>query len=105
MTLGVAVNGASVPFKDSLDERRSRSSTATPIAAGIAALLIDYSRQQLNNYDAQDIDNMRKLFFAMSMETDGSPNRYLVLWSLFERQDPKETIKRVMERPLSNQTR
>src|SRR5215470_8407231 len=42
MALRVAVNGASVPFQNCLDERRSGSSTATPIAAEIAALLIDY---------------------------------------------------------------
>ena len=53
--LGVAVNGAKVPFyedKKLLEVRRSGSSTATPIAAGIAALLIDYTRQRLDDYDA-----------------------------------------------------
>ena len=104
MALGVAVNGASVPFKNGLDGRRSGSSTATPVATGIAALLIDYTRQWLDDCDAQNIDNMRKLFLAMSIQTEGNPVRYLAPWSLFEHQDPRETIKRIIERPLGNHT-
>ena len=49
MALGMAVNGASVTFKNGLDGRRSGSSTATPVAAGIAALLIDYTHQWLDD--------------------------------------------------------
>ena len=104
MALGVAVNGATVPFKNCLDARRSGSSTATPIAAGIAALLIDYTRRYFHDHDARNSDNMRKLFLAMSKETDGNPNRYLAPWSLFDHQDHRETIKRILEGPLGNQT-
>ena len=100
MALGVAVNGASVSFENCNDGRRSGSSTATPIAAGIAALLIDYTHQCFDDCDAQNIENMRKLFFAMSKETDGNPNRYLAPWSLFECHDPRTNIKRIIEQPL-----
>ena len=69
MALGVAVNGARVPFyedKKCLEERRSGSSTSTPVAAGIAALLIGYAREQ-KVLDIRNVQNMRKLFLAMSI--------------------------------------
>jgi len=105
IALGVAVSGAKARFyedKKLLEERRSGTSTATPIAAGIAALLIGYVRQ--SSYHIGDIElgnqNIRKLFLAMSAETVGSPNRFLAPWSLFEDQVPIETIQRIVEGPL-----
>ena len=105
MALGVAVNGARVPFyedKKCLEERRTGSSTATPIAAGIAALLIGYARQCMNQeHDIRNFKTMQKLFLAMSTETEGSPVRYLAPWALFEPgQDPKQNMKEIIEAPL-----
>ena len=77
MALGVAVNGARVPFyedKKCLEECRTGSSTATPIAAGIAALLIGYARQCMKQ--EPNFKTMQKLFLAMSTETDSKLDRY-----------------------------
>jgi subtilisin family serine protease len=68
---GIGVLGASV--KRSLwggytTERKDGTSSATPIAAGIAALFIEYSRRN-NLGEARSHENMLKLFSAISTET------------------------------------
>ena len=100
MVLGVAVNGAKASFNNGLNERRSGSSTATTIAAGIAALLIQYTRQHFDDLDSQNIEHIRKLFLAMSIETEGTPTRYLTPWLPFHGHNHRQNIKEIIEAPL-----
>jgi hypothetical protein len=81
--------------------RQDGTSTATPIAAGIAALLIDYSWQLMGRKVAGTYENVRKLFKCMSKGTALQNYRYLVPWSLFEREiDSREYIKDILESSL-----
>ena len=63
--------------------RRDGTSTAAPIAAGIAALFIDYTWQFMDGNGAWDYENMRKLFTWISKATIEKDYRYLAPWSLF----------------------
>jgi hypothetical protein len=77
--------------------RRDGTSIATPIAAGIAALLLDYTWQFMDGKGAQRYENMRKLFINISEATAGKDYRYLAPWYLFEgRKDPMLYIKAVL---------
>ena len=81
-------------------ERKSGTSTAAPIAAGIAALFIEYTRQPQNQcQDAKSHSNMRKLFTAMSAEY-WETYRLLVPWSLLSYKD--ETSKGKIKAALDN---
>ena len=78
--------------------RRDGTSTATAITAGIAALLIDFTRQLGKRADTYE--NMRKLFIGMSEATVGKDYRYLALSYLFEPgKDARAFIKRVISHP------
>jgi hypothetical protein len=83
---GIGVLGASVKrssfWGGYTTERKDGTSSATPIAAGIAALFIEYS--DWNNLgEARRHENMLKLFSAMSAET-GKTYRLLRPWTLVE---------------------
>ena len=83
-------------------ERRDGTSTAAPVAAGIAALLLEYTRHILD-LNGPIHDNMRKLFLAMSAESEGQANRYLAPWSIFEFEDEfrrRESIMKILKEPL-----
>lgn len=92
-TLGEGVKGARLIQKAELplktEERRSGTSTATPIAAGIAALLVEYTRQFTSRGNGADnYDNLRKIFLKMSENlTDGTPYRYLAVPNFFRSRD------------------
>src|SRR5215471_14118143 len=97
-TLGEAVSGASLksfsikPGYDPITQRirRDGTSTATPIAAGIAALLIEYTWQFMDRKRAHNYESKRKIFVAISKATIGKDYRYLAPWSLFGAgKDPK----------------
>jgi len=79
--LGVAVSGATIseiPLeKHSTTVRVDGCSTATPIAAGIASLCLDYIRQFTSVNPLNRRDYVRKLFIEMSEETAGRTHRYL----------------------------
>jgi subtilisin family serine protease len=81
--------------------RRSGTSTAVIIAAGIAALLIDYTRQFMERgKGADNWDNLRKIFIKMSEATAEESYRYLAPRYLFETsKDVKAVIKSVLKRP------
>lgn len=108
-TLGEAVLGAcsktlsDQPGYDAETQtiRRDGTSTATPIAAGIAALFIDYTWQFMDGNAAWTYENIRKLFSRMSKATFGKDYRYIVPWSLFESGREFQTdIKNIITNPL-----
>lgn len=107
-TLGEGVSGAgtrnlsSEPGYDPISQtiRRDGTSTATPIAVGIAALLIDYTRQFMDYDVSETHEIMRKLFITMSEATVGKDYRYLAPSYLFGAgRTAKERIKDVLSIP------
>lgn len=103
--LGEAVLGA-WPLQDDVDAekqscRRSGTSTAVAIAAGIVSLLIDYTRQFLERgKGADNWDNLRKIFLKMSEATAEEPYRYLSPKYLFgTSKDVKSLIKDILRKP------
>jgi len=86
--------------------RRNGTSTATPIAAGIAALFVDYAWQFMDTDDAWDYENMRKLFIRMSKATIEKDYRYLAPWSLFGLGvDSRTEIKKILLAPVRMSSR
>ena len=81
--------------------RRSGASTAVVVAAGIAAILIDYTRQFMEHgRGADNWDNLRKIFIAMSEATAEESYRYLSPKYLFGMsKDVKGLIKCILRRP------
>jgi len=64
-------------------KRYDGTSIATPIAAGIAALFIEYTGQLPNQVkDKSRHENMLKLFSKMSKEYPGETYRFLTPWLL-----------------------
>jgi subtilisin family serine protease len=111
-TLGEAVSGARDTHKPCAclkpclsHQRKDGTSAATPVAAGIAALFIEYSRSfDDNGYEAGSPENMRKLFLEMSKDASpGSMYRYLTPWRISPTDDrPKfrEAVQRIIKNPL-----
>jgi subtilisin family serine protease len=90
---GIGVRGASVKrsfWGGYTTKRKDGTSSATPIAAGIAALFIEYSHRN-NLGEARSQGNMLKLFSAMSAET-GNTYRLLRPWTLLDEQKVKEAL-------------
>jgi hypothetical protein len=83
---GIGVCGASVrrisSWRGDMTERKDGTSSATPIAAGVAALFIEYCRRK-GLGEAGSHENMLKLFSAMSAET-GDTYRMLRPWTLID---------------------
>jgi hypothetical protein len=96
--LGEAVLGA-VPGNQY--RRKDGTSTATPIAAGIAAVLIDFTRQFIDMPKGPEIyETMRKLFIKMSEATVEQPCRYLAPWYLINPgEGSRKIIKSICEKP------
>ena len=82
--------------------RLSGTSTAVSVAAGIAAFLIDFTRQFLEGgRGADNMDNLRKIFVKMSEPTSEEPYRYLAPKYLFTcSKDMKGLIKSVLRKPF-----
>jgi hypothetical protein len=104
--LGKGVLGASIQktATDTTSARKDGTSAATAIAAGVAALFIEYGRQF--DQDIRGFDNMQKLFLEMSKETEGCSYRYLAPWSLFPTGqlsfESEDLIEGVLSKPPSN---
>lgn len=81
--------------------RRSGSEVAAMIASGVAALLIDYnSRNYPRRRGPYSLENLRKLFSAISESSQGQNYRYLVPFSLFtERTDSLSWLKSIVSHP------
>jgi Subtilase family len=97
-TLGIAVRGASLNgmwYQQNPTELRSGTSTATPIAAGIAALLIDYAGRNACKL-TKGHEGMLKLFAMLSRHDD--TYRVLALQPLM---DPN-AMKGIIEEALAN---
>jgi len=66
-------------------QARSGTSVAVPVAAGIAANMLEYITQITDRPQGPDATLvMRKLFLAMSVATRGKNYRNLVPWELFK---------------------
>jgi len=106
--IGEAVLGAGFSKPDWTPKRvrKDGTSISTPVTAGIAAQLIEYTRQFLDpREDAASFENMRKLFLAMSIESRGRSYRFLAPWSLFGFDSDavrKEKFKEILSAPPSN---
>lgn len=97
--LGIAVRGASLKglwYRSNSTEISSGTSTATPIAAGIAALLIDYASRNDCNF-TKSHKSILRLFAKLSRQKD--TYRVLAPHKLIE--DPI-TLKKIIEDALSN---
>lgn len=89
--LGEGVKGARYIEKttdyshdEGLYVRKDGTSIAALVAAGIAAFLIDYTRQFVDlGRGANNCENMRKLFIHMSQAIVGQSYRFLAPWYLF----------------------
>lgn len=108
-TLGEAVSGACpkhLSDKRGYDAeaqtiRQDGASTATPIAAAIAALFIDYSWQFMDANASWTYENISKLFSRMSKTIVGQNYRYLEPWSLFRPgKDSRAAIENIFVAPL-----
>jgi hypothetical protein len=73
---------------DCATKRFDGTSTATPIAAGIAALFIEYIRRLPNQVkDKNRHESMLKLFFKMSKEYPGETYCFLTPWLFLNEDD------------------
>jgi len=92
-----------LPSDGVLSVRKDGTSTAAPIAAGIAALLIDYIRQFMDRgIEVENYENIRKLFIKMSESTVEQSYRYLAPWYLFGAgKNTRELIRNVLSKPAS----
>ena len=78
-------------------ERRDGTSVATPIAAGIAALFIEYTRHSSGAFkDGGNHENMLKLFSAMSERKQNQTYRFLDPSRLFSSPGPERKIEDIL---------
>lgn len=110
--LGEAVSGADVlescmtgrldPERPSHSTitRRSGTSTATPIAAGIVAIFLDFICQFIDPAKAlENTGRIRKLFLEMSKATVNLTYRYLAPWSLFKQNSSRKEFQDIFQNP------
>jgi hypothetical protein len=105
MVLGECVNSAWLPDTDWEKEHRLMSGTscAAPIAAGIAALLLDYARGFLSSTEARKlrrVDSMRRLFEAMKDHDAHSGYWWIRPWALFHMKHDEAYIQGVIRNTI-----
>jgi hypothetical protein len=114
-TLGEAVLGASPYLPEGGKEkqpmrhflRRSGTSVATCVAAGLAAMLIDYARRYLNDQEVTKIDGAKIDFFftKMSDSTTERYYRYVSPWRIFgPNQDIAGLMQDILKKPKLEET-
>lgn len=86
--LGEAVSSAwPTGLGEGAEKRRTGTSTSTPIAAAIAALVLEFAKQpQLHishNARLKTLEGMREIFLNMSEEKDGYS--FLVPWKILDK--------------------
>jgi subtilisin family serine protease len=74
------------------------TSTATPVAAGIACLLLEYMRQ-FKSRSFETRKYMSKLFTKMSAATAGNNYRFLAPWYLFPDANYRQYFDSVLQKP------
>lgn len=77
-------------LKQGLEQRKSGTSIATPIAAGIAALVLEFVRQEpplVSQTLKLRYSEMRSIFNLMVFKGTGGHD-YLVPWDLFNHKEP-----------------
>ena len=107
--LGVGVLGADIqavyeekeattqPFHKTFT-RRSGTSTAVPLAAGIAATFLDFIRHFTDtSRSTENTARVRKLFLKMSEPSAGQSYRYLAPWLLFSTKSAESSISSVLQ--------
>ena len=91
--------GSSPSFDNTRTIRRDGTSSATPIAAGIAAFLLDYCQQSIHIDRKDRYEVIRKLFDEMSGATEGQNYRNLAPSYMFGAgRQPNEFVKEVLAR-------
>ena len=67
-------------------KRMDGTSTATPVAAGVTALLLDYMRMNRFPPECETYENVRKIFIIMSQSEImiDKHHRFLMPWTLFD---------------------
>jgi len=88
-------------------QARSGSSIAVPVAAGIAANILEYITQMMDRPQGLEATLvMRKLFLAMSGATRGENYRNLVPWDLFKHDKTQnwQRISQILEQDLATLT-
>jgi len=112
--LGLGVRGhVPTPQEENLPKNQrfstlpvSGTSFATPIAAGIAALFLDYLRPNgLCPRQLSTITDLTKIFLHISSATESEGYRYLAPWTLFEagtkKVDHVKLIRTIIRNPPS----
>ena len=105
-TLGVAVKSAwpeQPQHPDVTEIRKSGTSFATPIAAGIAACVLEFAIQNgmdKNYYDElKSHQGMRKVFQSMKTKSDGL--HFIYPWELFHEKVGKVSIRDTLVKIVS----
>jgi len=99
-TLGLAVESAWPGSPgESRTQRRSGTSFATPIAAGIAAFILQYAWQKLPPEGLQRLksgEGMRNVFRLLAKKPDGNGKEYVAPW-FFNEKTPEKIREDILD--------